>query len=75
MDWGTYEDRFKFIVISAYGNNLEQVFRDNKRSFKKIDVLKMGIQMVKIIEKLHSIGYIHGGIRPDSFVIPQNIVH
>lgn len=43
MDWGTFQDKFKFIITNAHGENLETVFRDSLRSFKVIDVLKLGI--------------------------------
>ena len=31
--------------------------------------------MVKIVEKLHKSGYIHGDITPSNFVIPKDIDH
>ena len=70
MDWGTYEDKFKFFITNSLGENLEIVFKDSFRRFKQMDTLKIGIQLLKTIEKVHNIGYIHGDIRPGNIVIP-----
>ena len=43
-----------------------------KKIFKKIDILKIGIQMLKLIEQLHSIGYVHRDIKPDNILLEPN---
>lgn len=75
MDFGGFQGKFKFIITNSHGPTLEQVFRDSNRRFKKVDVLKMGIQLVKIIEKVHDVGYLHGDIRPSNIVISQQTKH
>ena len=34
-----------------------------------MDVLKFGLQMIKIIEKFHMLGYVHRDIKPDNILI------
>jgi tRNA A-37 threonylcarbamoyl transferase component Bud32 len=43
--------------------------------FKVMDVLKLGIQMVEQIRALHHMGFIHGDIRPNNYVIEPDRVH
>ena len=34
-----------------------------------MDVLKLGIQMIKNIEGLHTLGYVHRDIKPDNILV------
>ena len=39
---------------------------------RKIDVLKIGIQMIKQVEQLHKLGYLHLDIKLDNILLGQN---
>jgi serine/threonine protein kinase len=36
-----------------------------------IDLLKLGISLVKLVERLHDIGIVHLDIKPDNIVVSQ----
>jgi serine/threonine protein kinase len=37
--------------------------------FCLVDTLKIGIQLINMIERMHNIGYIHNDIKPDNILI------
>ena len=48
---------------------LMDIFTLNNKLLKKSDVLKIGIQLVKSIRQLHSLGYVHLDIKPDNIMV------
>ena len=79
-DWGvtsleqTYQiseinDKSKFLVQNKLGKGVSTIFYKHKKYFKKMDVLKLGIQMIKNIEGLHTLGYVHRDIKPDNILV------
>ena len=67
MDHGVVPDNKEFIVTTMHGLSSEYI-----RNFYKEDlfdvVLSMAQQMVKALQKLHSIGYVHGDIKPENIL-------
>ena len=59
----------KFLVQNKLGKGLSSVFYKHKKNFKKIDILKLGIQMLKSIEPFHKLGYVHTDIKPNNILI------
>lgn len=53
---------------------MSDIFLESRRRLRKADVLKIGIQLLKSIQKLHSIGYLHLDIKPDNILIEPNKV-
>ena len=51
------------------GKTLSDIFMESRRRLRKADVLKNGVQLLKAIERLHSIGYLHLDIKPDNMLI------
>lgn len=51
------------------GKTLSDIFMESRRRLRKADVLKIGVQLLKAIERLHSIGYLHLDIKPDNMLI------
>lgn len=47
---------------------LSEVFYANHSYFQKVDILKLGIQMVKNVRELHSIGYVHLDLKLDNLM-------
>ena len=54
------------------GKGVSTIFYKHKKNFKQIDVLKVGIQMIKNVENLHSLGYVHRDIKPDNILVDLN---
>jgi hypothetical protein len=45
--------------MEKLGTSLMEIFERSNEKLMKIDVLKIGIELFKLIEKLHSLGIIH----------------
>lgn len=82
-DWGetdrskTYqineiENKSKFMIMTKLGRELSSLFFRQKKKLKKIDILKIGIQLMKNVEKLHTLGYIHRDIKPDNILLEHS---
>jgi serine/threonine protein kinase len=61
-----------FIVQEKYGSNLAAIYSLNNKNLKQTDILKLGIQLIKNIQKLHEIGYLHTDIKPESLVLEKD---
>lgn len=59
------QDNYNFLVIDLIGNTLETLL-NTKIEIKSI--LSIGMQLIKILSKLHSIGIIHRDIKPDNIL-------
>ena len=54
----------KISIQSLLGPNLEILFNFRNRKFDRKTISYIGIELINPVEKLHSIGYIHRGIKP-----------
>lgn len=61
-------EKFNFIIMTLVGKNLNEL-RANcpKQRFSRSTGVHIGIQMVNVIQQLHSIGFIHRDIKPANF--------
>jgi serine/threonine protein kinase len=62
-------EEYYIMTMELLGENLDEIFnRLNKKiSFKTIYVI--AIQIITLLENLHSVGYIHRDIKPNNFLI------
>lgn len=64
----------KFLVMKKLGVSVYDVYSTEKENMRDIDVLKLGLQMTKAVEKFHLNGYIHQDIKVNNFLFGGNDV-
>ena len=66
-------DQTRFFVMQKLGTPLMEIFDFSSHKLMKIDVLKIGIELLKIIEKLHSFDIIHQDIKFDNILLTHKV--
>lgn len=60
-------DRFNYVVMQLQGKNLAELRRSQPRgAFSLSTTLRLGVQILKGIESIHSVGFLHRDIKPVS---------
>ncbi|KAI6184545.1 Protein kinase domain-containing protein [Aphelenchoides bicaudatus] len=68
-DVGATSD-FKFVISQALGPSLYDITRKElKSAFSPSTALRVSIQMLRAIRDLHSLGFLHRHLKPESFAI------
>ncbi|TMW50191.1 hypothetical protein DOY81_004730 [Sarcophaga bullata] len=63
-------DRFNYVVMQLQGKNLAELRRAQPRgAFSLSTTLRLGLQILKAIESIHSVGFLHRDIKPSNFSI------
>ncbi|XP_059609847.1 tau-tubulin kinase homolog Asator isoform X2 [Phlebotomus argentipes] len=63
-------DRFNYVVMQLQGKNLAELRRAQPRgAFSLSTTLRLGIQILRAIESIHSVGFLHRDIKPSNFSI------
>lgn len=58
-------DRFNYVVMQLQGKNLAELRRAQPRgAFSLSTTLRLGIQILRAIESIHSVGFLHRDIKP-----------
>ncbi|XP_078033881.1 uncharacterized protein LOC144468344 [Augochlora pura] len=55
--------KYRFIVLERYGTDLWKLFEQNNKEFPEHTVYKVAIQIINVLEYIHSRNYIHGDIK------------
>ena len=64
------QENLEFLIMEKLGSSLFTVMsKCGGFPFSKTEVLGMGIELLSDVTKLHSIGYIHGDIKPDNVLL------
>lgn len=60
-------DRFNYVVMQLQGRNLAELRRAQQRAaFSLSTTLRLGLQILRAIESIHSVGFLHRDIKPVS---------
>ena len=50
------------------GSTVTDIFEYNRKGLKVIDILKIGVSLMKSVRKLHGIGFVHLDLKPDNMM-------
>ncbi|GAU97151.1 hypothetical protein RvY_08503 [Ramazzottius varieornatus] len=65
---------FNYVVMSLQGKNLAELRRNQpKGTFSISTTLRVGVQILKGIENIHSVGFLHRDIKPSNFAMGTSI--
>jgi serine/threonine protein kinase len=56
------------LIIERLGISLEGLYKNQGKIFSNNQLRSYGLQMIHLIEKLHSFGYIHRDVKPQNFI-------
>uniref|UniRef100_A0A6P7FIL7 non-specific serine/threonine protein kinase n=1 Tax=Diabrotica virgifera virgifera TaxID=50390 RepID=A0A6P7FIL7_DIAVI len=56
-------DKYRFIVMEQFGKDLWKTFLENKRVFPASTVFKISLQMLDVLEYIHSKGFVHADLK------------
>ncbi|KAK2957815.1 putative Casein kinase I [Blattamonas nauphoetae] len=61
-----------FVLMTRLGQNLDEVWKKNCRTFSLATLAYIGIQAVTLLERLHSVGFLHRDIKPENFLFSRD---
>jgi len=67
------EDMTRFMIMEKLGNSLMDVYEFLGSEMKIIDVLKIGLELFSLVEKLHSKCITHQDIKPDNILFDKYV--
>ncbi|KAI6226308.1 putative serine/threonine-protein kinase [Aphelenchoides fujianensis] len=66
-------DEFKFVVTQALGENLHDITRRRLcAAFTPATALRVSLQMLRALQDLHGLGYLHRFVRPQAFAVGRD---
>ena len=66
---------YNMMIMELLGPSLETIFQEKEKQFTMQTILKLAIDILSIIEKFHSRGFIHRDIKPNNFLFNYGNQH
>jgi len=67
-----YTRDYNIMVMQMMGKNLEEMLNDYKRKFNLNTVFEIAVQIITLLQKLHTAGFIHRDIKPNNFMVDRD---
>ena len=55
--------------MDTYDKSLVDILNERGHKFSSITVFQIGIQMIQMLEKLHSVGFVHNDLRLENICV------
>lgn len=70
-------ERFNYVVMQLQGKNLAELRRacsvnSARASFSLSTALRLGLQILRAIESIHSVGFLHRDVKPSNFAMGRH---
>lgn len=64
--------RYSFIVMDRRGRTLEHYFKKNENGFDLETIVQVGCQLLKILQKVHSIGMVYNDLKLENILVNKD---
>ncbi|XP_014609566.1 PREDICTED: serine/threonine-protein kinase VRK1-like [Polistes canadensis] len=61
--------KYRFLVMDRYGTDLWKLFKQNNKRFPEHTVYKVAIQIINVLEYIHSKAYVHADIKGSNLLL------
>lgn len=69
-------DRFNYVVMQLQGKNLAELRRSQPRgAFSLSTTLRLGLQILRAIQSIHEVGFLHRDVKPVTALLPLLPIH
>ena len=62
----------QILIMQLLGKSLDNILEETNGKLNLETVLKLGLEMTKLLESIHNAGFIHRDIKPNNFLIGLN---
>jgi len=65
-----YDDqKYRFMVIERFGSDLQKIIEQHNKKFSFKTVYQIGLEIIDVLEYIHSKGYIHADIKASNLLV------